>query len=173
MGTHEAVINMSKEGDEEAFHKLYDEYVGRVFMFIRSRVSSREDALDITQDVFVDFWKGLSRFQFENEIKLWNLILTIASRKISRFYRFRKVTASLDDIETTLPAEENLSVMDREILQTLLEKLSLRDREVVDLRYFAGLPFAEIANMLGDNESAVKVRHHRAIRKLQSFLEQI
>ena len=72
-----------------------------------------------------------------------------------------------------MPAEENLSVMDREILQTLLEKLSLRDREVVDLRYFAGLPFAEIANMLGDNESAVKVRHHRAIRKLQSFLEQI
>ena len=48
-----------------------------------------------------------------------------------------------------------------------LKHLNDIDRQVIVLRYYSGLPFAEIADILGKKEDAVKVRHHRAIEKLQ------
>lgn len=166
----EALICKAKAGDTEAFRELYDEFVDYIFSFVRSRVSSREDALDITQEVFVDFWNGLKKFQFENDAKLRNFLLKIASRKISRFHRFHRVTVSLEDIEDVLPEKDGVSLVDTIMLEELLGQLSVRYREVIELRYFAGLPFAEIAGALGKSESVVKVRHHRAIQKLQEFL---
>lgn len=165
-----AQVQRAKEGDMEAFREIYEEYIGYVFLFVRSRVSTREDALDITQDTFIDFWKGLKKFQFEeNTSKLRNFLLTIASRKISRFYRFRKKTVSFEDLENVLHEENYAQVIDSIMVESLLKRLTSKDREVIELRYFAGMPFTQIAEALGKSESAIKVRHHRAIQKLQEY----
>src|SRR3989344_1488151 len=150
------------------FRSIYEETNKPVFNLVRTRVASRDDALDILQEVYIDFWKALKRgkFVYRSNPELLGFLYLIARRKIARFYLFRRFTLSLDDLE---PREDPAESDQREILFAL-RKLGNTDREVLDLRYFSGLSFGEIASLLDKNENAIKVRHHRAMRKLKDIL---
>ncbi len=156
------------DSNQAQFWLIYEETNKPVFNLIRTRVASRDDALDILQDVFVDFWKALKRgkFAYKSDPELLGFLYLIAKRKIARFYLFRRFTLSLDDIEEG----EETAAGERGELLLALSKLGKDDREVLDLRYFSGLSFGEIARLLDKNESAIKVRHHRAMRKLKDIL---
>ena len=58
----EKVIIEAKEGDHDAFKKIFDHMSDRLFVYTNMRASSRDDALDIVQDAFIDLWKGLVTF---------------------------------------------------------------------------------------------------------------
>lgn len=167
----EQLIEESKRGNQEAFHSLYSQLSDKVFLFIRARAQSRDDALDILQETFLDFWQNLSRFTFMSEGALYAFLYRIVSRKLSRLYlfNFKSIPIDLcDDIGTDETGSEEKS----EALHAFghLSDLTKKDREVMELRYIAGLPFPEIAKLLEVGESAVKVRHHRAMEKLKRIL---
>ncbi len=60
------LIEESAAGDAESCKKLYEHLVDRVFAFVRSRTSTHEHAIDLTQDVFVDLFLSLSHFTFQS-----------------------------------------------------------------------------------------------------------
>ena len=172
----EALISDSSRGDERAFRSLYSHLADRVFKFIRSRTANRDDALDITQDTFTDLWRALSkagsRFEYQGESQLVAFIYTIASRKLARYYRFRRVHVSLEDIADIVPDETEFGhSQEMADVAAAVSKMSKNDQEIIQFRYIAGLPFAEIAELTGESENTLKVRHHRAIARLRNLLE--
>lgn len=168
VSTLEVLIAESAKGNTLVFKDLYDRLTDRIFSYVRSRARSREDTLDITQEVFVDFWKSLGTFEYISEAKLYGFLYTVAARRISKHYRFSRPQTSLDEIGDVF-ADEHDTVSAVEALRAVdsLKRLNDTDRKLIGLRYYSGLPFAEIADILGKSENAVKVRHHRAIEKLQ------
>ena len=167
----ETLVNNAKTGDKVAFRALYEELSNPVFLFVRARTKSRDDAIDVLQEVFVDFWKSLDRFEFLSEKELRAYLYTIASRKLFKLYKFKRVTVAFEEVEDFLvqPANEDLRLEVISIQETI-KTLHKKDREILELRHFAGLPFGEIALLLKSTENAMKVRHHRALRKLKSLL---
>lgn len=161
------MVSIAQTGDKEAFRVLYNTLSPRVFRFIRPRARNREDALDVMQETFIDFWKNLSSFVYQDDKALDAFLYRIASRKLGRLFRIFHFTASLELIDDIIIDE---SVENPEInidVSKALAILKSRDREIVVLRDIEGRSFAEISEILGDSENTLKVRHHRALLRLR------
>lgn len=152
------------------FRLIYERTKNDLFRLIRVRVGQREDALDILQDAYLEFFKALRQgsFAYRSDPETLGFLYIIAKRRIARFYRFRKVTLSLEDYDPE--SEDNAGRENIALLLDALRKLSDSDQEVVRLHYFSGLSFREIAALLNKEEGAIKIRHHRAITKLKTIL---
>lgn len=165
------MVDESKAGDASAFRMLYDKTRDDLFRFIRYRTSTREDAVDLLQDCYVDFWKCLKegRFNYASDKELLSFLYLLARRRVSKLYLLWKPRVSLDDL-ADMPEDVEESPGEASAAVSALSGLGRSDREVIELRYFSGLSFQEIAKLLNKGESAVKVRHHRAIAKLKQRL---
>jgi RNA polymerase sigma-70 factor (ECF subfamily) len=162
------LVKQSSRGNKDAFHKLYLVLHKPVFSFIAYRAKTREDAKDITQDLFLDVWVGLPKFRYISEKKFYAFVFLIAKRKLARHYD-RKETAELN--ETMSPDLAEYKTPDDILFNGAVKKLSSMYREVIELRYFSQLSFADIARFLKEKETTVKVRHHRAIKQLRNLLQ--
>jgi RNA polymerase sigma-70 factor, ECF subfamily len=160
----------AKEKDANSARLLYEHLVEKVFPFVRGRVGTQEDALDITQDVFVDFFKQIDHFTYQTPAHLYAYVFVIARRKLARHYATAKTVAVHE-----LPDEDQLaspyveSGETRTALALALERLEPKAREIIELHHFSRFTFGEIALMLGEGESAVRVAHHRALAKLREL----
>lgn len=169
----EILIRESVLGNVAAFQALYDRFSDELFRFIRVRTSTKDDAQDILQEVFVDLWRAFDkgRFIYSSDGEFMGFLFTIARRKLAKLYRFRQVTISFDEIGDTPQTDAGESQAGELILLfQALRKLNREDQELVRLRYFSSLSFPEIARLLNRSESAVKMRHHRALAKLKELL---
>lgn len=159
--------------DPEAFTSLYQQYLSAVYRYLYHRVGNSNDAEDITAQVFLEVLEGLrkNRYRKGGNFRAW--LFTIARRRAIDFYRAASVCSLPDSLPSSEPALF-VSVEQREELQFLVTALSQLDeekREILRLRYTAGLSFAEIALLLGKNEPAVKMMAHRAIDLLRQVWE--
>lgn len=163
----QSLIISAKKGDRETFRVFYNLLSPRIFRFIRPRARNREDALDVLQETFIDFWKGLEKFTYQNDKALEAFLLLIATRKLSKNFRFWKRYIPLDEVEDIVADETTPE--DRATLEVTfaLAKLNTKDRELIVLRDIEGRSFAEISEILGVSENALKVRHHRALIKIK------
>lgn len=170
----EWMIQESAAGDAGAFRLLFERFYAELFRFAYSRVERREDALDILQEVFIDLWIALRKggFAYSSEIKFRGFLYTIIRRKLARTYhaKSRSSYVSIEESEGALSYKQEGEAGEIAIVMKAVRKLPAEDREVISLRYFSGLQFQEIAELLNKGESAVKVRHHRALEKLKNML---
>lgn len=163
----QSLILSAQKGDQDTFRVLYGLLSPRIFKFIRPRVSNRDDALDALQETFIDFWRGLPKFAYAGDKALEAFLFRIASRKLSRGFRFWGKNVSLESVEDILIDESTApegTILDATYA---LAVLSAKDREVIVFRDLEDKSFPEIAQILGVSENALKVRHHRAIAKLR------
>lgn len=167
------LVISSIDGDEHAFHLLYERLNNALFKYILSRTKDRDDAADILQDVFVDLWKALENFSYTSEGQFYGFVFVITKRKLGRHYKTKKVHDEFD--ENSLEQSFELDVERKDDIRVLLEgieQLGEKYRTVIELRYWSGLTFAEIGKLVGDKETTVKVRHHRALKLLEDILKQ-
>ncbi|GMU73956.1 MAG: hypothetical protein AMXMBFR44_1550 [Candidatus Campbellbacteria bacterium] len=157
------------EGNEAAFQAVYEHLIDRVFSFIRTRARSREEAIDIAQEVFVDVWAALPNFRYVSPAHFYSFVFVIAKRKLIRHYK-TKTHESLDDLELNLHPSVDADVHDPDGMRELVARLPEKYRDVVTLRYWSGLSFAEIGEHLGVTENNAKIRHHRAIKELERLI---
>ena len=164
----EELIVTSKEGDMDAFHELYERLSQPVFGFVAARTNSRDDAKDVLQDIFIDVWRALPKFSYSSDKELYSFIYTIAKRKLARYYASQGKTVQY----TEQHIKENYEGINAESMSFLpiIQKLKPKYREVIELRYWSRLPFADIAKFLKTQETTVKVRHHRALQQLETLL---
>lgn len=153
------------QGNEAAFKAVYDHLVDRIFSFVRARARSREEAFDVTQEVFVDVWGALPNFRFISDAHFYSFVFVITKRKLIRHYKTHP-HESLDDLETGIHPSIGPDISDPDGMRALVVQLPEKYREVVELRYWSGLSFAEIGEQLGVTENNAKIRHHRAIKEL-------
>jgi RNA polymerase sigma-70 factor (ECF subfamily) len=174
-GIRGAVIEAQK-GDRDAFRTIFDASNDRVFRYFLGHVRSRENAVDLMQDTFVDLWKALPKFDYRSDEEFWGYLFMIARRKLYAHQqdsrRRKSVALDMETLEALIPLEshEHPQYEDYRSLFNAIAKLTDASREVLTLRYWSELSFKEIAKALRISEGAAKVRHHRAIHELHVYL---
>jgi len=170
------------KGDEKALEILIKRYLKPIYSFTFRFVRDSQEAEDITQEVFIKVWRNLKKFDQNKSFKTW--IFHIAKNTSLDFFKKKKTipfsnfgkeegkntfTEMLTDT-TPLPNELFERAGVAEILNSAMEKLSLKYRMVLFLRYNDHFNFREIAETLGEPLNTVKSRHRRALILLKKLL---
>jgi RNA polymerase sigma-70 factor, ECF subfamily len=159
--------------DPRAFGVFYDRYATQVYRYLRSRTPSDDEAADLTQQVFLRALDALPRYR-QRGVPVVAWLFRIARNLATDAHRRRRVTVTWDLVPESLqPVEERgteESVLRREELyelQRLLLQLAPEKREVVVLRFMAGLTAREVAVVIGKSEAAVHKQLARTLRELK------
>lgn len=159
---------------EADFEVLYRAELPRIYNFFRYRVGDGPVAEDLTAETFEKAWRNRHRYRRDlSAFSTW--LFNIARRVAVDHYRRHRPQLPLDDLGS-LAAEETLEdVAQRQAdfarLSVLLARLADRDRELVALKYGAGLTNRTIAGLTGLSESNVGVILHRAVQELRQQWE--
>ncbi len=169
-----SLIDRAKSGDQAAFSDLYNQFFKKIYRFIFFRVSHKEVAEDLAEDVFVRAYKKMSSVKQADSFEGW--LYQIARNRIIDHYREKKITVSLDEMENTLEYNSNIVDLvnlqhDQAILLKLLKELTGEQQSVIKMKFLEELDNNEIALSLGKTEGAIRVIQHRAIIKLQSLMK--
>ncbi|MCC7388170.1 MAG: sigma-70 family RNA polymerase sigma factor [Phycisphaerales bacterium] len=173
------VVRAARNGDEGAWGTLVGEYGPRVFALARSRLRSPDLAEEVMQSVFATIAIKLRDGAYDEHGKFEPWLFRIAMNRIRDTVRKAKREGSEDRLRLAAVREEVVVSADQhrgsaeamEHLRDALGGLSKPDREIVELRYHAGLSFRQIAELLGEPIGTLLARHHRALRKLRAKLE--
>lgn len=159
-------------GHRRAFARLYRELHPFVARFVARRVDSRADAEELVAEVFRRVVEHLGDFDpARGSVRTW--VLRIARNAVIDHYRTRKTPVALEAIadglcELTGPLDHLLADERATRLRVLLDGCSVETRRLLALRYGDGLRHAEIAELLGIGEAAVRKRISRALRELRA-----
>jgi len=173
-----ALIDRAKTGDQLALGLLFDRHYAQVYRYTAWKVSRREDAEDLAQEVFVRMLSALGRYQHRGvPFKGW--LIQIASNLLNDFYRKRGTTGptwSLQNEEIDLASDNDPAAsaeiqLQLEEVSGAMEHLTELEREVIRLRYAAELSIAETAAVMGKNENNVKQLTFKALGKLRKALQ--
>jgi RNA polymerase sigma factor (sigma-70 family) len=174
--SHEADLVQRAVGhDPEAFGRLYDVHVDRVYRHIYYRVGNEQDAEDLTQQVFLKAWQAIDRYKKKTSPFIaW--LMTISHNLVVDFYRTRKDKAYVEaeilaDGPASSPEQAAETSLEQQRLRRAILRLGSDEQQVVILRFMEGFQFAEIASVLKKKEGNVRVILHRALVKLRTILE--
>jgi len=161
--------------DREAFGRLYDMHVDRVYRHIYYRVGNEQDTEDLTQQVFLKAWQAIHRYKkAASPFIAW--LMTISHNLVVDFYRTRKDTAYLEaevlaSDAASSPERTAEASFEQQRLRRAILQLGGDEQQVIILRFIEGFEFAEIASVLKKKEGNVRVILHRALVKLRNILE--
>ncbi len=181
-----ALVNRVRDHDINAFNTLVKKYRERLYSVVYNLIANKEDALDITQDVFIKAFQSIDKFHGKSAFYTWiyriaiNAALSfIRKNKFNRFFSFEKLQE--DGLEYFYQENNILdkSTADRttllkelqEKLNIALQKLSNKHRVVVVLYEIEGLDHAAIAAILKCSEGTVRSRLHYAKEQLKGLLK--
>jgi RNA polymerase sigma-70 factor (ECF subfamily) len=158
--------------EPDAFAAIYTRYAQRVYLYIRTRVSSDDDAMDLTQQVFVKSFNALPKYRWANSpLSAW--LFRIARNCVIDHQRRFKVTTDVDAVPGMLRdhaiGPEDAAVHGEEVerLRLALQRLDRQKRDVLALRYAGDLKIREIASVTGKSEEATKKQLSRALQTLR------
>ncbi len=168
------LVAKAKLGQEQAFTNIYNLYFEKIFRFIYYRVSHKEVAEDLAEDVFLKAFSKLSSIEKNSSFEAW--LYQIARNKVIDYYREKKQIVALEEIENTLAYEENvINILDlqdqQKIFIKLLKELGQEQQLVIKLKFLENLENDQIAKIMHKNEGAIRVIQHRAMAKLKDLVK--
>ncbi len=168
------LITKARRGAVEAYNLLVSRWEKRVFNYLLRLVRDREDALDLSQEVFLKAYQNLGKLDDAGRFGPW--LFRIAHNEAFSMLRKRKPEADLaaeeggsfePPAQRTFPIELTLAV------ETALARLNEDQREAVILKIYQGFKFEEIAEVLSCPVSTVKSRLYTALDLLKDTLAPI
>ena len=172
--TLDRLVAEAKRGDPEAFGRIFDAYVSPIYRFIVSRVNSPSDAEDLTQLVFVKALEALPRYEARG-IPFGGWLFRLARNAIIDQIRTRRDHLSLVSATTRATGDAGPEAMatlrdDLDRVAVAMKDLTDDQREVIELRFFAGLSVLEAAVAMGRQEGTIRGLQFRAIASLRRSL---
>lgn len=170
------IIESAIEGESSAFGLLYDRYQPQIYRFIYLKTSHREEAEDLTHQVFLNAWKNIENYRHKGfPFSSW--LYQIARNQVIDHYRTKKTTTSLEVIEEieeeeSTPHKKAEIKFEMEAVKNAIPQLPLEQQDVIIMRFVEELSPKEIALALEKPESTIRVLQHRAIKNLQKLLKQ-
>lgn len=159
--------------DPAAFGRLYDHFVQPVYRYLYSRLGRVHEAEDLTSQTFMAAYEALPKYREQGQFAAW--LFRIARSKMNDHFRRGRFEVRLDAAEEISAGEDtlNLLIQDEELgrLQLILGKLNPEEGDLLRLRYVADLSFAEMAELLGRREDAVKKSVYRLLARLKGQME--
>ncbi|MFD2081722.1 RNA polymerase sigma-70 factor, ECF subfamily [Actinopolymorpha cephalotaxi] len=164
-------------GDERAFEELYAHLVPQVFGLVVRIVRDPAQAEEVTQEVFVEVWRTATRFD-PGRGTATAYVVTMAHRRAVD--RVRSVQKSTDRERASAVSEQTPPFdvvadqvevrLEREQVRRCLGSLTQLQREAVDLAYYGGYTYREVAEVLGANVATVKTRMRDGLIRLRDCL---
>jgi RNA polymerase sigma-70 factor (ECF subfamily) len=157
-------------GDRERLERLFRGNSGDVLAFLARRTAVREDAADLLAEVFLVAWRRIDSVPAGDAGRLW--LFGVARRVLANHLRAARAQTGLAEqlaaeLRTaSVPAPDELG----QVVREELARLSRADREVLTLSYWEGFTPAEIGRIVGRPAATIRVRIHRARRRLERCL---
>ncbi len=172
LDSEQTLIEKAKAGDEEAYLKIVEDYKDRIFRLALGIIKNRQEAEDITQEVFIRVFKSIGNFKSRSLLKTW--IFRIAVNVSRNFLKKKKVTLSLDAIELE---DNNPSPLERLEYREKLEgfmqaigSLPFKQQTVTILRVQQDLDFKEIARIMKCTVGGARAHYFQALKKLRKLM---
>lgn len=171
----ENLLNKAKKGETAAFGELYNLFFKKIYTFVYYRVSHKETAEDLAEEVFLKAYAKLNSIKEAGSLEAW--LYKIARNLVIDYYRGKKERVELSEVENTLTYEDTVIDLlnldhQQQILNKLLKALPQDQRQIMRLKFFEGLENSVIAELMGKTEGAIRVIQFRAITKLRELFEE-
>jgi RNA polymerase sigma-70 factor (ECF subfamily) len=160
--------------DKQAFVKIYNLYVDDIYRFIYFKVGHKEEAQDITSDVFLKAWNYIALNKIDKSKNLKALFYKIARNTIVDYYRSKKETSPLENLENTdlKDIKQDPQALteikdDYERILKLLNNLKEEYKEIIILKHINELSWKEISQTLSKSKGSLRVLLHRATKALE------
>jgi len=162
-----------KNGEIEAFDRLYEVYCDRLFLFAKAVLKNKEDSEEVVQEVFLRIWQN--RKEIDEHSSFRSYLFTIAYHLIVDCYRNRLkekkfkelLEANVKDADTGIEKDIEFSELD-EILNKAVEQLPPRRKEIYNMRRMYGFTINEIARRLKISPHTVKNQMAHALKFLKN-----
>ncbi len=178
------LVALAQKGSTNSFNKLVDKYHSRIYSLTYQMTSNREDAEDLTQEIFIKAFEALPRFKGRSSFYTWLYRIGINKTINYRKKRNRNRPLSIDALDQDITYDEVYAELDskdsplRHIglnelqvkLNEAMQKLSLKHRTVVVIHDIEGIPHDEIAKIVGVSVGTIRSRLFYARRQLQADL---
>ncbi len=155
----------------QEFENFYQENLGPIYRYIYSKVRNREEAEDLTSQVFLKAVRSLDLMRDPLSTRTW--LFQVARTTIADYWRirYRGATSSIEDLLETgwegpvdeEPPPGNSTATER--VRAILQALPERDREVLTCRFLLNLSIRETAARMGLTETNIKVIQYRALKR--------
>ncbi len=159
------------------FALLVNTYQKQVYWHVRRMVIDHDDTNDITQDIFIKIWNGLEHFREESRLYTW--IYRLASNEALSFLKKRSkmYLLPLADVENRLAEilhDDNYFTGDeiQHKLQQAILKLPRKQRLVFNMKYYDGIKYEEMSQILKTSVGALKASYHHAVKKIEKYMSQ-
>lgn len=163
--------------NKAAFGKLVNDHQNKIFHVAMGMLGNKDEALDITQEVFLKAFKSFNDFRFNSSFETWLIRITI--NKVKDYIRKEKLKRFLflkpentKDRTITMVKDNNPSPYEnleheelRKKLQSFQSSLKGREREVFSLRFGCEYSIKDISALIGIGQSSVKTHLYRALDK--------
>lgn len=174
-GEHKLVRDAIR-GESSAFGLLYNHYHPKIYRFVFIKVSRREEAEDLTHQVFLHAWEHMGSYE-ERGYPFSSWLYQIARNAVVDHYRTRKKELSLDEMDPDDFGETvGIELGIHEKFELARVRLAIRElkpteQDVIIMRFVEDLTPREIAAAVGKSEGAVKLIQHRALKQLKALLK--
>src|SRR5579862_1584430 len=174
-----SIISNVLQGDQHAYASLVQRYQNFVFTTCLRYATTREDAEEIAQDVFIKAYRSLADFRGESKFSTW--LYTIVRTNCITFLRKKKLDISSIDSEKAASQLENressfsANLVEQKsrtkMVNEAIKMLSPNDGQIITLFYSAEQSLQEMGRILGMEPNTVKVKLHRARQRLKEKME--
>lgn len=156
------------------FAPLYDRYYKPIFVFIFKKVQDYDLTGDICSTVFLKAMMNIGKYEFRGlPFSAW--LFRIASNEVNMHYRSEKkmIKVEVQEKDIKVLMKEGEIQDSEEEMQLVLQGLSelpIEQSQLIDMRFFEKLSFADMGEQLGITEDNAKVRTYRALKKLKTII---
>src|SRR6476661_608490 len=158
-------IERCLKGEKEAFRFLVERYQAQAVGHSLAILANREDALDATQEAFVDAFQALKKFDRTRRFYPWFYVLL--RHRCYKLIAKKREAENIEDAEILAP-QAGVSGEERLALEKALLSLAKEDREIVTLKYLDGFSYDEIAELLKIPRGTVMSRLFYARKQLHA-----
>lgn len=172
----DVLISQALAGKKSAWVALVKRYEKGLYNYALRMVSNHADAMDLMQDIFMAVFRNLHTFRAQSPFKGW--LFKIAHYRCIEYYRKKRPMQSLDDTPEQLaeesadcPEQALFSQQQSSALMKTIQKLPIKQKLVVELKFFQQCTFDDIGQQLGISTNTAKSQLYSALDKLKLYLQ--
>lgn len=164
------IRDIQKHGSRAAAESLISAYYDELYRFTYRQTGNREDAMDLTQNIFLAVLRAIHTYNGKKAVFRTWLYRIAVNKIIDARRKFRPGFVPLEDMELPDPEDFAAQVRNRALLEEIeayVSALSPQLQAIFRLRIYGERSFPEIAAALGEQEAAVKTRYYRLMHQLR------
>ena len=161
---------------EHGFRCLMSKYKERMYWHIRKIVVCHEDADDVLQNTFIKVFRSIERFKGDSGLYTW-MYRIATNESLTHLKKMKRISAKALDNEELMLSQKLVadthfegSVI-QETLQNALLTLPTKQRMVFNMKYFDGMKYKEMSEVLETSVGALKASYHHARQKIEAYIK--